>query len=195
MKTREEIERRLRKLRIRYANKHVRRSQERRPHNCSFNEEHLPGKLTRPGVPVETEIAPRRQVTLVILNDPKPVRLCMYQFTPGGGTGWSGVVCDDDETAERCPYFVPSKGVPDARAEFMASLEDDEHVFDNYRDVATLQWVIGERVHSMPLSWWERLWLSFVAVFIRVARPSKALPPVKVPDDLWDDQNDPSSPA
>lgn len=193
MKTREEVERRLRKLQIRYARKHVQRSQERLPHNCVHNEEHLPPRLEAgPKVPVEEEVAPRQQVTLVVLNEPRPIRLCMHGADRG--EKWRGDVCDDAETARQCPYFKPAKDVRAARDEFMDSLADDEHVFNHYRDVATLQWVLGERVHSYPLAWWQRLWLAVHLFFIRVVKPTAALPAPRVPDDLWDDHDPPASP-
>lgn len=192
MKTRDEVERRLRKLRVRYATKHVQRSQERKHTNCVFNKEHLPRPLGPPKVAVEHEVAPRTQVTLVVLNDDRPVRICMYGVEKLGG--WPGDFCDDDDTASRCPYFRPSRTIEQAKTEFLSSLEDDEHVFDNYRDVATLQWVIGERVHSIPLTWWERVWMAVLAFFARFTRRLPPAASVSIPDDLWSDPNDPSPP-
>lgn len=195
MKTRQEVQRRLRKLQVRYARKYVARSQERSPCNCVYNEEVLPGRLdSRPPVPVEEEMAPRAQVTLMVVSDPKPVRLCMYGADKAGG--WGGDVCDDDDTARRCPYFRPSRDVAAARSEFMESLADDEHVFNHYRDMATLQWVLGERAHTYPLTAWHRFLMVLHAIVARMLGRLRIAPrpDPKIPDNLWDD-NDTSPPA
>lgn len=182
MKTRDDVERRLKKLRTRYAHRHVQRSQERRPGNCVYNEEHAPRKL-EPSVPVEHQMAPRSQVTLVVLNEDRPVRLCMYGAESGK---WPGNICDSDGVARSCPMFKPRTSVEEARHGFMEGLADDEHVFNNYRDMATLQWVLGERVHGWPLSWWERLWLFVMGFFARTAKPLPRGPEHTI-EGLWDD--------
>ena len=185
MKTKEEVEKRLKKLRVRYAKKYVDASQQRVHMNCLFNREHVPTSVRRaPAQGEELPMVPRRQVTLVVLKDDAAVRLCMYGADDPAR--WSGDVCDDDATARSCKMFKPSVDMDQAKAEFLDLMADDEYVFDNYRDVATLQWVLGERVHGMPLSWIERLgfWLQS-----KLSKPSKQtplLPQGDLPGDLWE---------
>lgn len=119
-------------------------------------------------------IAPRDQVTLVVIQEDRPIGLCMYGASDA--SKWPGNICDDVATAKSCPMFNPRVTVEEAKAEFIDQLEDDEFVFNNYRDVATLQWVLGERVHDIPLTWWERLIVWFSMKSAKVLPPSPQLP-------------------
>jgi hypothetical protein len=186
VKSQDEIEKRLRKLRLRYAHKYMQQSQERRHCNCKYNEAHYPRKLpyTRTQA-TELPLAPRDQVTLVVLQEEKPVRLCM--FNADDSSKWQGNVCDSDDVSKSCPMFKPRVSPDAAKEEFLELVGNDEYVFDNYRDVATLQWVLGERVHEVPLSWWERFTLWLRQKIMRVVKPIPALPPAPIPEDLWND--------
>lgn len=187
MKTRDDIEKRLRKLRLRYAHKYVLKSQERRHRNCAFNEIHPVGEAPYTVTQSrELERAPRRQVTLVVLNDELDgVGLCMHNASDS--SKWEGNTCDSDDVSRSCPLFKPRASAEEAKNGFLELVADDEYVFENYRDVATLQWVLGERVHELSLSWWERLVLWVRTAFLRVAKPTPLLPPAPLPKDLWDD--------
>lgn len=190
MKNREDVEKRLRKLRRRYARKHVQKSQDRVPCNCLHNEEHHPVGDLRAPVPTELEVAPRIQRTLLVLQDRDmgSVRICTYGAAEGE---WSGTVCDSESISRPCPYFQPRLPADSAKVEFLDTLADDEHVFDNYRDVATLQWVLGERVYDMPLSFMDRLVLWFAVLFARVPRASRQPSVPQLPSDLWDEDDSP----
>jgi hypothetical protein len=83
--------------------------------------------------------------------------------------------------------FKPRVGIENSKKEFLELLGNDEYVFDNYRDVATLQWVLGERVHERALNWFERLILWFRFSFIKVLKPTPRLPESSLPEDLWND--------
>lgn len=194
MKTQEEVEKRLRKLRRRYARKHIQRSQDRLPCNCIHNEEHLPVGDLRAPIPTELEISPRIQRTLVVLqnHNPGPVRLCMYGAADGE---WSGTICDSESTSRPCPYFQPRLPADSAKIEFLDTLADNEHVFDNYRDMATLQWVLGERVYDMPLTLIDRVVLWFTVLFALVPRASRRESIPQLPSDLWDDDDSPAPPG
>jgi hypothetical protein len=186
VKSREEIEKRLKKLRVRYARKHILGSQQRLHKNCVFNREHVPPSLPERRQGPDVHMVPRRQVTLVVLRDEAPIRLCMYGSEDA--SKWRGDVCDDDSVARSCKLFKASVGLEEAKQEFLDRLADDRFVFDNYRDVATLQWVLGVRVHEIPLSVWDRLSLWLSIFFFR--RP-KALPPSDFDgSDLWTESGD-----
>lgn len=194
MKTRSEVESRLKKLRVRYAHKYVEATQQRCFNNCVFNHEHVPQPVDY-GHSLETEMerAPRLQKTLVVIGDSKTVHLCMYGANDAGT--WPGDTCDTDDKAKRCPMFKPRVSLEQARTGFLEKLSDDEYVFDNFRDMATLQWVLGERVHDVPLTFFERLvfWLK-----IKFWKPIPALPQLPssdLPAELWYDPKDDSPPA
>jgi len=186
VKTKDDIEKRLRKLRLRYAHKYVQHSQERRHCNCLYNEAHQPSSVPYTRTQSEErDVAPRHQVTLVVVRPEEPVRLCMYGAEDAAK--WEGNVCDTDEVSRSCPMFRPRVSAAEAKDEFLESVADDELVFEKYRDVATLQWVLGERVHEIPLTWWDRLTLWFRVQLSKVVKPAPRLPPAELPKDIWDD--------
>ncbi len=189
MKTRSDVESRLKKLRMRYAHQHVEATQKRCFNNCEFNEVHAPRHVEyKASLETEYEVAPRHQRTLVIMGEDRAVHLCMYGAT--NPATWPGDTCDTDDKAKRCPMFKPRVSLEQARQEFMEKLSDDKYVFDNFRDVATLQWVLNERVHEVPLSLFERFvfWLKFKFWKSEPALPQ--LPPAEIPAELWYDQGE-----
>ena len=160
MKTKTQIESRLQKLRIRYAHKHIEATQSRCFKNCKYNIEHTPKKLNYRRIETEMELAPRIQRTYLVIEDNNPtVHLCMYGAE--NAAKWLGETCDEDEKAKKCLMFKPIVSIEQAKSEFLEKLADDEYVFDNYRDIATLQWVLGKRIYDTPLTFFERFmfWL------------------------------------
>lgn len=204
MKSEEVILGRLKKLRSRYARQFLRRTQARLHRNCSYNREHLPrpppaagptdGYLRiRGGEGVEGLVSPNRMVrfgktvSLAVIQDPSPVRLCMYGADDPAL--WAGEVCDSDEKAAACEWFVPSVPKEEALASFDALLKDDDYVYENYKDVAALQWVLDDRVSNYGPGIVERLFSWFVLRLSKVRKPSPALPEVSDQDmeNIWRD--------
>jgi len=205
VKNQDDIQRRLQKLRRRYAQKYINSSQDRKPCNCEHNYVDSGERSSRamklslgPKVETEEEWSPRVQRTLMVIQDPKPIRLCTYGSD--NPEKWNGIICDTDDVARACPYFNPSVDRKAAQDEFMDKLADDEFVFDNYRDMATLQWVLGERIHDRGLSWWDKLVFWISDKFSRSVRPvrwrraalkngdhTEKLLNSNVPPDFWDD--------
>lgn len=185
MKSKEEINRRLRKLRLRYGRQYLTKTQFRKPENCVHNHEHFPRK-TGPTVEIETELAPRVSVSLVMIRPDESIRLCMYGSEDPAT--WNGDLCHNDDTASRCKMFRPRVSMDEAKQEFINLLADDTFVYDNYRDIAALQWVIGDRVHSQPWSFIERALLVWDKLLVRLRikiAPALALP--ELPERIWDD--------
>lgn len=188
MKTKADIEKRLRKLRERYARKYIEASQQRRYENCAYNHKHVPSPIPSSparAAPLVYHMAPSRQVTLVVLREDKPIHLCMYGSDDP--SKWRGDICDSDDVAQSCKLFRPLVSVDQAKQEFLNLMADDEYVFNNYRDIATLQWVLGERVHVIPLTLWERIRFWIRSKFLKPRKEVPALPPGDLPDNLWDD--------
>lgn len=171
MKTEIEIRKRLEKLRVRYCRKYCADVSGKKPRNCVYNIEHAPVERVD-HVPTEVELAPRVTTTLVVIQPDFPIRLCMYGSEKPDT--WNGDVCDDDATAHACPYFEPK--IPEDRAveEFDKLMSDDEFVLENYRDIASLQWVLNERVHLTPLSTLDKVKIWFDR-FFRGRRSTKLL--------------------
>ena len=162
---------------------HVGKSQARCHRNCQYNVEHSPEAQGRDPNVVELSLAPREVTTTLVLERDEAVRLCMYGAEDPGQ--WPGDVCDDDDTARRCKWFKPKMAADAAQAEFEGLLADDEWVYENHRDMAALQWALGDRIHKHGLSLWERLWLFVFSFFARTPKPAPPLPPF---DDISDEE-------
>jgi hypothetical protein len=196
VKTKDDVESRLRKLRMRYAHNHVEATQKRCFRNCEFNEAHAPSTFDyKPQLETEYEMAPRHQTTLVVMRDDRTVHLCMYGAK--NPATWLGDTCDTDDKAKRCPMFKPRVSLEQARREFMEKLSDDKYVFDNFRDVAALQWVLNMRVYETPLTLFERFVFWLKKKFWKPEPALPQLPSADLPTDLWYDkgENDPPSAA
>lgn len=179
MKTEPEIEKRLQKLRSRYKRKWVHEKAGRKHRNCVHNYEHSPAGQFKYSKSHDVDLAPRKQVTLMVIQPEAPVTICTYDSK---SKDWNGDICDTDEKAAECPWFKPALSEAAAEAEFEELLADDEFVFENYRDVATLQWVLDVRVASTKIPFWERFFAWFKY------RPKELPAPAEpdVPEGLWD---------
>jgi hypothetical protein len=187
VKTRSEVESRLKKLRTRYARKYMEQTQKRCHSNCVFNMEHAPNKLTyKQDLETEFEVAPRVQKTHIVIGEEKSIHLCMYGAE--NTSTWPGDICDDDDKARRCPMFKPLVTVEQAKIAFQETLCNDEYVFDHYRDVATLQWVLNERVHTMDYTLFERIWFWFKIKFWKSEPALPQLPSPELTSELWDEK-------
>lgn len=161
MKSAEAIAKRLKNLRFRYAKQYIKNSQDRCHRNCVHNHEQAPLKpLQYSRTPVEHERAPRQSVTLIMIEDPKPLRLCMYgSHNPAT---WEGDICDNDAKARDCKWFDPKVKLQEAEEKFNELMSDDAYVLEHYPDIAALQWVLDTRVHSKPLSLLEQFKLRWL---------------------------------
>lgn len=192
MKTVDEVRKRLEKLRFRCLRQHVRLISSKKPQNCVHNFEHVPHPQ-RNEIPTEVEMVPRVVSTLVVIQPEKPIRLCMYGSDKP--ESWNGDVCDVDDTAQICPYFKSRVSEERAVEEFDLLMVDDDYVFEHHKDIATLQWVLGERIHRTPLSTWEKFLLWFDGFMRRIVRPAPRLSKFSrghlmdpdPPEELWRD--------
>lgn len=211
MKTQPEIEKRLEKLRARYRRKYVQDNAGRHHQNCVHNYEHKPAGKFKYSKSHDVAMSPRKQTTLVVLNEDQPVRICTYGSQGPRADEWNGDVCDGDEKSSECPWFRASQTEEEAGAEFDELMKDVEYVFDNYRDVAALQWVLDVRgpeevqpEPDLPLPLWKRVFRWLTAA-IAGPPPPPQLPPAPTDDEavtepnpdlegLWDaDPQDPRS--
>ena len=100
--------------------------------------------------------------------NPKEVGLCM--LNADNPEEWGGVICDDIETAQDCPFFQAKFNREDIESEFEDELEDDKIVAHNYKDIAALQWMIGEKVYSWDLRWYQSIRVTLVFWFYKVSQ-------------------------
>lgn len=184
MKSESDIVKRLKNLRIRYAKRFIFLSQERKPENCSFNFEHESNGTYENSNFMEIDRAPKKSVTLIVIKPETPTRLCLYGSE--NPETWNGVICDRDEISKSCKYFIPKQSLNEAKENFLSLMSDDEYVYENYKDIATLQWVLGDRIHKFGLSLFERLIFWIFSLKLRVFKP-KLIPSNLDP---WNEEND-----
>lgn len=185
MKSKADVLKRLKKLRTRYAKSYIKCSQKREHLNCRYNHEQEPSQHDYSTV--ELELAPRKSETVVLIQDDDSVFYCTYGSDDS--EQWSGLICDKDEIARSCKWFVPSVSPKEAQDEFLELMGDDKLVYEEYRDIAILQWTLDDRVHKHALSWWERMILWLSSKIFRPKAPA-ALPPAEdIPEDLWNDSS------
>jgi len=177
VKSKEEVLRRLKKLRARYLRQYLRLSQDRLSRNCTYNHEVLVH-------PVKSRISDTHDLgearpiasarSLIVLQESRedtPVRVCLYGCKDPAE--WLGELCYTKEKAESCGWFKPSKDLAEAEKEFDLLLSDDAHVYENYRDMAALQWVLEDRIHKYRPGLLERIWRWFIR--------SRSIPAPKLP--------------
>lgn len=174
MKSEQEVIKRMRKIRFGYAKKHALVAHVRAHRNCQYNKLHVPDvKLIRKyNQNTEEIIAPKKSVSLVIVNDERSIHLCMYGSDDC--TEWSGDICDDDAIARSCKLFKPKVPANDLKNEFIGRLEDDQYVFEHYVDLATLQWVLDDRAYNHKFGWWEIIYLWFLYRILKVKKPTRS---------------------
>lgn len=164
MKTQAQIESRLRKLRFRYLRKFLVESQKRVHRNCVFNSIELPANHIRKTEYTNVKISPRKQITLLVIQPDKPVSYCT--FNSPNNHEWNGIICDNDSISEKCKYFKPIVSLQESRKSFDLLIENDEYVLNNFKDVASLQWILEERASSMKISRGEKFSLILTSYFI-----------------------------
>lgn len=121
------------------------------------------------------------------------VNYCMH----GSDSGvWPGVVCDSDDVSNKCKWFSPRVSSAEAEKHHDELMLDDKYVYNNYPDVAALQWVISGRIGS-DKSWYFRLvaiftyiYRRFVNMVCRKKDPSKLGPEHEILEEgLWLDDS------
>jgi hypothetical protein len=83
--------------------------------------------------------------------------------------------------------------VIEAESHAESLLADDDWVFTNMKDVAALQWVLGDRVYKHELTLSQRIGRWFLRRFTKVvpALPHPEDPP-DISSDIWSDSDDSS---
>lgn len=142
------VKKKLKDAKFRYMKRELRGKLKQCPENCQHNFRH---KFTA------YEYAE---------GDSKPVPyegelgLCMYGAS--NPEAWPGKICDDVKTAEECPLFLGKFDKEEIKSAFNARLDDPVIVAEEYKDIAALQWVLGENVAELDPSWHQRAWVAIM---------------------------------
>lgn len=162
MKPKEIIEDRLLKLKNRHRRLYVLNNTVKEPHNCKYNYEHIGNKLSYKNE-IELDISPRKSNSIVILNEDKPIRLCMYGSEDP--LKWSGNICDDSTVSSKCSLFISLKDTKELEDEFDSIIMDDKQTIVTYPDIASLQWVLDNRVWKLKNGLMFYVKLFFISFF------------------------------
>lgn len=149
VKSEDDIARRLQNLVTRHQRLYIQERQDKLPHNCLHNYLHTPTTQLKASKSTNTPLAPRKQVTLIVIQPEMPIRLCTYGSNDP--STWNGDICDSEAQSRPCPYFTAKVSEANAAQEFREILEDDSETHTKYLDVATLQWALNTRAHKSPL--------------------------------------------
>lgn len=152
MRKKSQIKKKLRDAKQKYLTKRYREKLSQCPKNCVYNYRH------------KTEDENGEEVQ---------IGLCMYGSD--NPEEWPGMICDDVETAEQCPYFTCKNDKESIRVDFEEELQDDVVVAHHYKDIAALQWVLGEKVYSWDLVWYQRFHVWLLFQMFRLSRFSQKL--------------------
>jgi hypothetical protein len=129
MKDADEIQNKLEQLKSEHLQLRIKRRTDPHPRNCRHNYKHE--------------------------EDGESIRLCM--LGADNPHEWGGRICDNQETAESCPFFEPRQSEDEIRKEFQSDLQDPEAVNEDMRDVSALRWVLNEDEYHHDVSWWYRI--------------------------------------
>jgi len=209
VKTESEILRRLEKLHRRYLGQYIKKSQQRTHINCKYNIIHRSptNKSTRvsglkrhlPVIGREEDsvfLSPERQISDchnyidIESNELDSIRLCGHGIE--NNLIWNGDICDTDSISKSCKLFSPKVSVDEARDKFGELMSDDKYVYEHYRDIATLQWILKNRINNIfSLITIIYVWFLMLLIKLKKQTPEKEKPDnlELIVDDLWSEDD------
>ena len=186
MKTKLEIRARAKKMAVGYLKKHMAQDLEHLPHNCVYNYEIPVGGSYDKSRVFDVALSPRKSVSLVVIQPPRPIRVCTFSVKT---KEWDGdVICDKEETSRNCRLFKSKISANESFNEFRNSLEDDSFTRLNYPDLAALQWVLGDRFHNKISFPFIFVWMFMVKLYIRMFKKNPEVT-TSLPLEIWDAPN------
>ena len=154
MKTREEIEGRIRFLLVQELDRRVAEASRRLPCLCTHNHQQpldtrrqVYGEpndsfnrvSSEPGVPVGQTMG------LCMLGADKPEE-------------WNCTICEDPIDAQKCPLFTPLKTKEHIESTFREEVNDMPWVQEHMPEMYGLLWTLDTGVVALRLPWWKRVW-------------------------------------
>lgn len=168
MRTRDDIESRVRTLLSEELERRWAGLGERLPDRCLHNYRHpLDTRRTLGGDPnpnYNRVTAESGEATT------QTIGLCMYGSADP--TQWPGTICEDPIDAVKCSTFCPRTTRAKVLAEFEDQIRDLDWVRENLPEVRALLWVLDEVPEDTRPPWWKRLfWRLFRRMPVKVAPP------------------------
>ena len=157
MKTRSDIEDRIRYLLAEALEARVKEASERLPHRCRHNHQHPLD--TRRQVHGESNEVYNRITVRAGDATTQTIGLCMLGSEHPDE--WPGDICEDPIDAQRCPYFDPLLNKETVWREFSNTLRDPDALRGQFPEIYGLIWSLepseGWLTPGM-VPWWKRLW-------------------------------------
>lgn len=175
MKTKSEVEVRIKELVCAELDHRVAEASERLPTRCVNNYRHpLDTRKQREGEPnPEYNRITDRQVLPVI----QTIGFCLLNCEDP--ENWEGTICEEPIDAKKCPDFKPMKAKADILPDLARDLKDADWVWGNLPELFALLWVLGA-VQELQVPLWKRVWLYLTRVRLEPVTPridtSKLLP-------------------
>jgi hypothetical protein len=167
MKSKDDIENRVRALLCDELTRRVCEAKTRLPHLCTYNHRH----------PLDTrksvEDMPNDTYNRISTNDGERIKqtigLCM--FNAEAPTLWPGNICEDPIDAQRCPYFQPPATKESIFKAFQVNVTNLDWVKANMPELYGLFWALDDS-SNRRLPWWKLLWYRLVRINVAPVLPN-----------------------
>lgn len=180
MKTKSEIEARIKELICAELDHRVAEASERLPTRCVNNYRHPLD--TRKQIEGEPNPEYNRITNKLGLPVIQTIGFCLLNCSDP--ENWEGTICEEPIDAKKCADFKPMKVKADILPELSQDLQSTAWVEENLPELFSLLWVL-EAVQELELPWWKRLWFWFRKIELEPVAPkidtSKLLPPPAEP--------------
>lgn len=175
MKTKSEVEARIRELVCSELDRRVAEASERLPTRCVNNYRHpldTRKQLEGEPSPEYNRITDKQGLPVI-----QTIGFCLLNC--GDPENWEGTICEEPIDAKRCPDFKPMKTKADILPDLARDLKDGDWVQGNLPELFALLWVLGA-VQELRVPLWKRVWLYLTRVRLESVTPridtSKLLP-------------------
>lgn len=131
------IHERIRKLKLKYMKKYLRKYFSRIPHNCRYNHQQKQYKS------LTNEV-------LVDFDTLKPITVGICLYGSEDPTQWKGDLCFLDETAQKCPLYQDRYTKKAITTKFEKELKDPQIRADKYKDLNELYHILEKINGKLP---------------------------------------------
>jgi hypothetical protein len=158
MRSRTDIEERVRFLLCAELTRRVEEAENRLPHLCRYNHRQpLDTRKMVEDMPNDTYNRTADQHGLPVVQT---IGLCMLGAE--NPEEWLGNICEDPIDAQRCPYFDPSASKESIYRLFRENVLDVEWVRAHMPELYGLLWTLDTRGPNLPL--WKRIWFKMLRI-------------------------------
>jgi hypothetical protein len=166
MRTKSEVEARIRELVCLELDRRVAEASERLPTRCIYNYRH--SLDTRKQIEGEENPEYNRITDKVDLPVVQTIGLCLLNCNDP--ENWEGTICEDPIDAKKCSDFKPAKIRSDILPDLARDLKDVDWVRTNQSELFVLLWVLMA-VQELSVPWWKRVLFFFRRVRLEPVTP------------------------